>query len=113
MYIITKLLGGMREIELRLRIEYERNKRGIHTKQESKLKFYNQEEHNEVIKELRVMLGKRFDYLMKEQRVSKEGKEIYYYTGDDLECKFDDNGDCIEHESIKNYVAHGYIEIKN
>jgi hypothetical protein len=96
-------------MEDKLYRDYERNKRGIHSEQESMMRFINYEEHNEVLKILRLKLGRKFDKLCRDQSIGTEYIEIFYYVPNDSECVLDECGDCIGHREIKNYLAHGYL----
>ena len=97
----------------RLYSEGEKSKRGIHSKQGAVLRFYTMAEHNHVIQQLREMLGEKFDNLMEDVRMSRDYKEIFYYVESDNECKFSEDGECVGHKEIKNYLAHGYIPKKS
>lgn len=90
-----------------------RNKQhGVHSEQESAMQFYTIEELNEVLKILRLRLGRKYNRLNVDQRMGEEYKERWYYLSEENECVFDEDGECIGHKAIKNYLAHGYLPIK-
>lgn len=95
----------------RIRRGCERNKRGIHSEQEAIMGFYSMEEYNEVLGILRLELGRQYDNLAVDQRIKGDYVERWYYLPDDSECVFDEEGDCVGHKEIKNYLAHGYFPI--
>lgn len=77
--------------------------------------FYGKEEHkrvSELVAKLRLMrnrTGEPMYNIVKEARPGNGGVFINYYDSlHPLDCRLDDNGNCIDHEP-KNYIAMGFI----
>lgn len=100
----------------RIRQDYERNERGIHSQQKPMYLFLGHDEHREVLQILRDELGKKFDkleYIQDIIQISGGGQyfDRMYFVDEDSECKFNNTGDCVGHKEIKHYLAQGYLPI--
>lgn len=68
------------------------------------------EEHRQVLEYLHHRYS-GFDRLEYEEKISGQYLERRYFSPYESECLYDNNGLCVSHKAIHNYLAQGYLPI--